>query len=295
MTLLRTAILVGVAALFAWLCMFQVNPNESVFVARFGDPRRLIEEPGLYFKWPPPMDRLIRVDQRVRVLDPGADEYLTADKKNIDVDTFMAWSVVEPRKFIRTVNSVSGAEGRLTDVMRSVVGDVLSSVPFTALVSTEAQEQTLRDIVEAITVRARDKARENFGIQVAAIRVKRLNFPTQNKQAVFSRMEAERDAIAQGYRSEGKEQLEKIKAEADREQAQLLSEARRKAEEMRGQADADALRILGEAIALDPELYAFQVQLDMWQEALGKGSVLVLPNDHELLDVLRPSSIPGND
>jgi membrane protease subunit HflC len=115
----------------------------------------------------------------------------------------------------------------------------------------------MQDITQNVARRARD----NFGIQVVAVRIKRLNFPSQNKQAVFRRMEAERNRIATLYRSEGEEEAEKIRAQADREQAELLNEARRQAEVMRGEADAEATRIYTEAFSQDPEFYEFLAPL----------------------------------
>ncbi len=279
-------VLLAAAAFALSLSTFQVREGTTAIVARFGDPRHTVRDPGLYFKWPYPVDDVIEIDHRLNVLDPDPSEYLTADKKNVVVDTFLAWRVADPVKYWVSVNSRAGAELRLTDVLRSTVGQVLSSVPFTSLVSHQPQPQTLTDVVAAITERAAPRVRNDFGVEVVAIRIKRLNFPQQNKDAVFARMEQEREKISATIRQEGVEQFERIKAEADREEARLIAEAERKAKEIRGEAEAEATRIEVDAYAKDPALFEMIRRLSIVEEALNDESVLILPSDHELLDVL---------
>jgi len=276
-----------VAVLGLWTCVIQVDETEYVIVARFGDPRRVIKRAGLYFKWPPPMDTAIHIDRRIHILDPNAAEYLTSDKKNILVNGFMVWSVEEPIRYLLSATDQAGAEARLTDLMRSELGATLGAHAFSVLVSTEAQPRTLGDMMQDITQNVARRARDNFGIQVAAVRIKRLNFPSQNKQAVFRRMEAERNRIATLYRSEGEEEAEKIRAQADREQAELLNEARRQAKVMRGEADAEATRIYTEAFSQDPEFYEFLRSLKAYETMIQDTSTVVLPSDSEILKVLK--------
>lgn len=276
----------ALAGLLLWTCAFQLTVNEFAIVSRFGDPRREIQEAGLHFKWPSPIDTLHRVDGRMHVLDPAPDEYLTGDKKNVIVDSFMAWQVADPLAYYRSVGDSFGAGARLTDVMRSVVGDVLASFDFVDLVSHETRQVHMADINAAISQAAGKKAAEHFGVRVTAVRIKRLNFPMQNKNAVFQRMEAERQSSAGVYRSEGVEQYEKIKSEADRLEAELIADAERQAREMRGEAEAQAARIYAEAIAANPELYEFLQTLEVMERVLDEGDTIVLPSDHELLRVL---------
>ncbi|MFH0945917.1 MAG: protease modulator HflC [Planctomycetota bacterium] len=282
----RCVVVLALVVLAVWACAFQVQENEFAIVARFGDPVRTIEEPGLQFRWPPPIDSVIRVSRSMHVLDPAPNEYLTSDKKNVIVDSFLVWSVDDPLKYWVSIGTRTGADSRLTDILRSVVGDVLSANPFSALVSDESQETTMFDLSEQITQMTASKALEGFGIKVGLARIKRLNYPMQNKEAVFGRMEQERGSIAQGIRSEGDEQYERIKADADREEAQLVSDAARKAKEIMGEADAEATRIYAEAYSKNPELYRFLRSLETLETLLGESSTLVLPSDHELLEVL---------
>lgn len=282
----RTILALATAALVLWLVAFQVNEGEYAIVARFGEPVRTIDRAGLYFKWPAPVDTVLRVDRRMHVLDPRPNEYLTSDKKNVIVDSMMAWTVEDPLKFWTSVGSRGGAEARLTDLMRSVVGDVLSSHPFAVLVSTEAGALDVIGLGERITEVLGRAAGESFGVKVQLARIKRLNYPAQNKDAVFRRMEQERESIAQGIRSEGVEQYEKVKADTDREEAELLSDAQRKAQELKGEADAAATRIYAEAYARNPGLYRFLRSLETLDKVLGDDATLILPADHALLEAL---------
>ena len=278
---------VVVIALAAVASTFQVQETEYAIVARFGDPRRVIDQAGLHFKLPPPFETLLRIDRRTNVLDPDPGEYLTSDKKNILVSNFLVWSVADPLRYLVSLTDKTSAEARLTDIMRSEVGTTLGAYPLSALVSTEQEDQTMADVMRDITRKAAQRASDSFGVHVAAVRIKRLNFPPQNKQAVFRRMEAERQRIARLYRSEGEEEAEKIRASADREEAVLLNEARRQAEEIRGEADAEATRIYAEAFGQDPEFFEFVRSLEAYQNIISESSTIVVPSDAELLKVLQ--------
>ena len=282
--------LVVVIALVAIAGTFQVRETEYAIVMRFGDPRRVIDEAGLHFKLPPPFETLLRIDRRTNVLDPAPGEYLTSDKKNILVSNFLVWSVADPLRYLVSLTDKTSAEARLTDIMRSEVGTTLGAHPLSALVSTEEQTQTMADVMQEITRKTAQRASDSFGVHIAAVRIKRLNFPPQNKQAVFRRMEAERQRIARQYRSEGEEEAEKIRAQADREEAVLLNDARRQAEEIRGEADAEATRIYAEAFGQDPEFFEFVRSLEAYQNIISESSTIVVPSDAELLKVLQTPS-----
>jgi membrane protease subunit HflC len=288
----RFLVLVALLVTAIWACTFTVNETQFAIVQRFGNPRDVVTESGLYIKWPPPLDTVQYVDRRTHVLDPGSAEYLTADKKNVEVSCFMVWAVADPLMYWTSVSGQRGAEARLTDLMASKVGTILGSHELSVLVSAEAQELTMDEVMSKITQGAAGEARENFGIEISSIRIKRLSFPLQNKQAVFRRMEAERERIARLYRSEGEEAAEKIRQTANRERAELVNEANRQAEETRGLADAEATRIYAEAFSQDPDFYAFLRSLQTYEKIIQENSTVVVPSDAEILRVLKdPDSI----
>ena len=281
--------------LLVWLCAFPVPEDEYALVMRFGAPRRTISTAGLHFKWPPPIDAVVRVDRRMRLLDPAPDEYLTRDKKNVIVDSFLAWSVVDPLLYYKSVSDHAGAEARLTGVLRAAVGDVLASHDFADIVSHEADDgDTLQKVNTDLTTAVAARCEESFGIAIAAARVKRLNFPRQNKLAVFRRMEAERRREANAYRSEGAARYAEIKAETDRQEAEILAEADLSARRIRGEAEATAARTYNEAIAQDPELYRFIRSIEALEGVLDERSLLILDSNHELARLFAKPEAPSS-
>lgn len=272
----------------AWLtCTVQVTESDTVILTRFGDPRRLLEEPGLYFKWPPPVEAIIRIDRRIQIQDPAPQEYLTADKKNVIVDCFLAWEVESPQRFLKSVRDVSGAESRLNDILLAEINTILGETELGVLITTTPSEVTMRDVNQEITRRTAAKASENLGIRVLAAKIKRLNFPGDNKRAVFRRMEADREKIAQEIRSEGFAEAQKIKNQTEREAAAIVSEAQREAESIRGEADAEATRIYAEAFEKDPEFYEFLRALEAYGKMFGESTMWVIPHRSPLLRTLQ--------
>jgi membrane protease subunit HflC len=285
--ILTILVVVAIALILLLSCAFEVQETEHAIVLFFGDPTRIILEPGLAWKLPPPFETLVRIDKRLRILDPPETEYLTLDKKNVLVDAFAAWEVGDPLKFLLTVVSRSTAEAQLGDIIRAEVGAALGSHELSVLLSTDESQVQVDQIMDMITARAASKAREAYGIRVRAIRLKRLNFPEENRQAVFRRMEAERERIARQYRSQGEEEAEMVRARADLEQDQILAQATRRAKEIRGEADAEAARIYAAAYTEDPEFYEFLKTLESYEKFIDEDATIVLPADSRLLRLLK--------
>ncbi|MBD3237752.1 MAG: protease modulator HflC [Candidatus Eisenbacteria bacterium] len=284
--ILTSLVIAALALLLLLTCAFEVQETEYAIVLFFGKPTRILMQPGLAWKLPPPFETLVRIDRRLRILDPQEAEYLTLDKKNVLADTFAAWEVEDPLKFLITVVEQKTAEAQLEDIMRSEVGSALGSHELSDLLATETAVK-MSQIMEAITARANEKARDGYGIRVRAIRMKRLNFPEENRQAVFRRMEAERERIARQYRSEGEELAEMIRADADREQARLLAEADRRSQEIRGEADAQIAGIYAQAYERDPDFYEFLKTLESYESFIDSDATIVLPSDSRLLRLLK--------
>lgn len=290
---------------------FQVEETEFAIVTFFGNPRDVYDEAGLGFKWPWPVEEVIRIDRRINITSPEENEYLTRDKKNVLVSFFVAWKVKNPEQFLVTVNDRPGAESRIQDIIRSEVGAKLGNYDLDRLLplsegsgssrragdgsdagaaaenASADVDSVIPQIMNEITASVAGMLETEFGIEVIAVRMKRLNFPRQNKQSVFDRMAAERARIAQGYRSEGEELAEKRKAEADRQQATMINEAQLTADEIRGKADADAARIYAEAYNQDPDFYEFLRKLEAYEVFLKQNATVVIPSDSPLLDVLK--------
>ena len=275
-------------------CAYELQETEYGIILFFGNPTRIISEPGLHWMLPPPFESLVRIDRRLHILDPAQAEYLTLDKKNLLVDAFAAWEVEDPLKYLITVVDQRTAEAQLEDIMRSEVGAALGSHELTALLSLETDQVQTDLIMDTITARAHIKASDGYGIRIRAIRLKRLNFPEENRQAVFRRMEAERERIARQYRSEGEEEAETVRAEADLEQARILAQAERRAKEIRGEADAEAARIYAEAYNQDPKFYEFVRTLEVYEKFIDEDATIVLPSDSRLLYLLTNPKTGGS-
>ncbi len=266
--------------------LFQVDETECAIVTHFGRPVRVVSKAGINWKLPGPIQSVLRLDKRFQLYDPRPSEYLTADKKNLVVDTYVCWRVVDPSRFYETVRDRLGAEVRLSDLVSSEMGAALGRYALSDLISVEDQGTKTAEIIELVTSNCRDAAGQELGIEIADVKLKRLNFPEQNKQSVFDRMRAERARIAKKYRAEGQEEAVKIRAEADTEKAKILSEAYREAEKTKGGADAEAIRIYAAAHGKDPEFYRFLRTLESYRGFLNDKTTVVLSSDSELLKLL---------
>ncbi|MBD3349533.1 MAG: protease modulator HflC [Candidatus Eisenbacteria bacterium] len=275
-----------VALLVARTSLFVVDETRLAIVTQFGDPVRVVEEAGLHWKMPQPVQAARFFDKRLLVYDPKPTEFLTNDKKNIVADTFVAWKIQDPRRFLETVTDRAGAEVRMADIVASEVGAALGRYPLHALISVDPEQMKIAAIMDTVTAGCSATASASFGIDISEVRMKRLAFPEQNKQSVFDRMRAERSRIAMRYRSEGEEEAIRIRAEADRERQEILAEAYREAETIRGRGDAEAAKVYAEAFSADPDFYEFTRKLESYGKFLDEKTTVILSSDSDLLDLL---------
>ena len=285
--------LLALAFVAANLVFYTVDETEAAVVTQFGRPIAALTEPGLYVKWPDPVQSVQRFNKRLQVYNPQQAEYLTADKKAIRVESYVAWRLTDPTQFLVSVGDRSGAETRLADIVNSELGVALGQYELAALVTTQAGQFKLPELIERVTQGGDQRARQ-YGLEVADVQVRVLNFPDANRQAVFARMKAEREQIARQYRSEGSEEAAKIRAEAERQQKVLVSEAYSRAEQLRGQGDAEAMRVYAAAFGQDPEFYQFLRTLESYGKIVDEKATIVLPANSELLRYLNSAqAAPG--
>ncbi len=291
MKLIRNIIiaLVIIGFLATTLVFFRVDATEAAIVTQFGEPVRVITEPGLYAKLPDPLQTVVRINGQLQVYNLPQTEFLTADKKNIVVEAYATWQVTDPLAFLKTVRDPIGAETRLADVIASELGAALGQVELAQLVTVDTEQMRLPDMLTAVTEGAANRT-DDFGLAITDVRLKQLTFPQANLTSVFQRMRAEREAIARQFRSEGTEEAAGIRAEADAERAQILADANQEAAEIRGQADAEAIAIYAEAFGKDLEFYQFLRTLESYQAFIDENTTLILPSDSELLRYLNPTN-----
>ena len=266
--------------------LFSLDETEIGVILQFGRPVRVLSEAGLHWKLPDPIQTKVLFDKRVLVYDPTASEFLTGDKKNIVVDMYLCWKIIEPLKFLQALRDRMGAELRLEDIISAEAGAVFGNYPLTAFISYNEGEMQLGRIMNIISEKCDQRARQQYGIEVIDIKMKRLNFPDENKPSVFARMWAERERISIKYRSEGQERAAKIKAEANKQKEIILSEAYREAEKIKGEGDAGAMRIYAQAFGKDPDFYKFLRTLQCYEKFLDEKTTILLPGDMELLELL---------
>ena len=280
-------VVLALAALALSTSLFTIHETEVGLVTRFGRPADDVAEPGLHWKLPWPVERVLRIDRRMLVFDDEPTEMLTLDKRNVLVDSFVLWRVEDPLRFAQTVGSRLEAEARLLDLTSSELGAAVGSVPMEGLINVDPEKVQLRTVAEKAAAGIRATVLESFGIELVDLGINGFSLPRQNRASVIDRMRAERGRIATQYRSEGKERALEIEAEATRTRQLLLAEARARAEVIRGEGEAKSLKILSEAYSQDPELYRFVRSLESSEEILDSDTTIFLPADHELLGVLR--------
>lgn len=284
------AVICTVALVLLVRCFFVVDETEWAVVVRFGRLVRTVGEAGLKFCLP--IDSIRKFDKRLQIYNPPSTEFLTGDKKNLLIDAFVVWRIEDPVRFWHSVGDAIGAEMRLHDLVWSQLAAALGNYELSHLVAISDREldnsemTKLTELTETVRGQCREIARRLYGIDIVDVRIKRLNFPEQNKEAVFARMRAERERIAKRYLAEGEEIATRIKAEADRERERILAEAYREAERIRGEGDAIAARIYGQAFSRDPEFYKMLRTLDAYKKALDNKTTIVLSADSEFLRLL---------
>jgi membrane protease subunit HflC len=273
-------VILVIALIGTAMVTFTVDEKESIVITQMGKPVRTIVEPGLHFKLPYPFQTLHVFDDRLLEYDSAPTEIITKDKKNLVVDNYASWRIIDPLKFMQTVGTEIGAQSRLDDIVYSELRVELGARNLLETVALSRAE-----IMEIITGKCYRKALE-YGIEVVDVRIKRADLPEENEKFVFDRMRAERKRIANQYRSEGNEEATKIKAETDRDRTLILAEAYRKAQEIRGEGDAEALKIYANAYQRDPYFYEFTRSLEAYEKSLSQKAVVILSTESELFKYL---------
>jgi membrane protease subunit HflC len=303
------ALIIGLAIIvFAvFSSAYVVDETEQVVITQFGksigEPKKA---PGLYFKIPI-VQQANYFPKTLLEWDGDPGQIPTLDKTFIMVDTFARWKIVDPLKFFETVNNMTGAQGRLDDILDSAVRNFVSSYPLIETVRmTNRELDTFEEgvdqvketsplgevkmgrvrIAKGIMEQAQPKL-ENFGIELVDVKFKRLNYVEEVQKSVYGRMIAERKQIAEKFRSEGKGEARKIEGDMEKTLKQITSEAYRKAQEIKGKADAEATRIYAEAYGKDPEFYSFVQTLETYKETMDKDTSLVLSTDSEFMKLFQ--------
>ena len=269
---------------------FQVASNESAVLTRFGSPVRTLAEPGLYFKWPWPIDAVNRFDKRLSFYDTRISEALTRDKRNVILPLFLAWRIEDPLKFLQALGTPAAVPSKLDSLATSARNALLGSYDFQQLVVADPAEIKLAEFEQRLADTIRPQALESFGIRIEQVGLKRIALPEANTVYVFERMRAERGQYAAKFRAEGRREAEELRARTDAEKTTLLAEAQKYAEETRGKAEAEAARIYADAHSQNPDFYQFIRELDALKKVTKTNTTLILDTASSPFNQLKPAA-----
>ena len=259
----------GIAALFVlfvvlivgYSSVFTVAQTEQVLVVRLGEPIRVVTEPGLNFK-APFIDTVISIDKRILDLENPSQEVIASDQKRLVVDAFARYRIKNALRFYQSVGSIQAANIQLTTLLNASLRRVLGEVTFITVV---------RDQREALMARIRDqldKEADGYGIEVVDVRIRRADLPEQNSQAVYQRMQTERQREAAEFRAQGGQKAQEIRSNADREATVIVAEANSTAEQVRGAGDGERNRLFAEAYGKDPDFFAFYGSMSAYENGV---------------------------
>ena len=267
----------GIVALFllfvvlivAYSSVFTVVQTEQVLVVRLGEPIRVVTEPGLNFK-APFIDTVISIDKRILDLENPSQEVIASDQKRLVVDAFARYRIKNALRCYQSVGSIQAANLQLTTLLNAALRRVLGEVTFI---------QVVRDEREALMARIReqlDHEADGYGIQVVDVRIRRADLPEQNSQAVYQRMQTERQREAAEFRAQGGQKAQEIRSSADREATVIVAEANSTGEQTRGAGDAERNRLFAEAYGKDADFFAFYRSMTAYENGLKSGDTRFL-------------------
>jgi modulator of FtsH protease HflC len=270
------AALLLVGGIVAWSSLFVVDQTEQALVLQFGKWRRTINEPGgeygpgLHWKRPL-LENVIPYEKRLLDFEPPPEEVIASDQKRLVVDTYTRYRITDPLLFYQAVKSEVQVRARLGALVSGSLRRVVGNVTLSDILS-EKRAAIMHQIRDDVAAEAKP-----FGIEVIDVRIRRADLPAENSQAIFARMQSERQQQAAQYRGEGAQAAQTVRAGADRERTVILAEAQRKAQEIRGNGDAQAIKIYAKAFGQDEQFFAFYRSLQAYRDALtGKDTSFVL-------------------
>ena len=263
------------AGFVVYLSFFTVKEINQAIVLQFGDPKRVIAEPGLQVKIPF-IQNVVFLDRRILSLDPAPEEVIASDQKRLIVDAYARFKIVDPLKFYVSVGNEMVARSRLATIINSRLRSVLGKHSLATLLSEDRTKQ-MAIIQDGVNTEA-----EKFGITIIDIRIKRADLPQANSEAIYKRMQTEREREAKQFRARGAEMAVTITSTADKEVTVLLANAKKQSEIMKGEGDGQRNKIFAEAFGKDPEFFSFYRAMQAYEKALiGGDTSLILSPDSD--------------
>ena len=279
--------IVAVLGALVFFSVFIIKEVNQAIVLQFGDPKRIIVEPGLNFKIPF-IQNVVYLDKRILNLDTPPEEVIASDQKRLIVDAFARFKIVDPLKFYISVGNERVARSRLSTIINSRIRNVLGQQELQTLLSKDRTKQ-MTLIQEGVNTEAK-----NFGIEIVDVRIKRADLPPANSEAIYKRMQTEREREAKEFRAQGAEIAQKIRSTADKDVTVILAQANKKSEIMKGEGDGLRNKIFADAFGRDPQFFAFYRAMQAYEKALiGGETSLVLSPDSEFFKFFGKSVKPA--
>jgi membrane protease subunit HflC len=280
--LLALAAVAAVGLVVLSSTLFTVHQTQQVLITQFGQPIRVITEPGLQAKIPF-IQSVISFDRRLLDYDASGEEVILGDQRRLIVDSFTRYRITDPLLFFQTVGATeAGIRARLNSIVQSSLRRVLGNEPLLSVLSTDRTR-----IMGQIRNQVNEEARR-FGIEVTDVRIRRADLPEENTQAILNRMQSERERVAREARAEGAEVAARVRAGADRERTVLIAEAQAQSDILRGQGEQEAITIFANAFQRDPAFFEFWRSMQAYREALSEGETrLLLSPDNEFFRFFR--------
>ncbi len=263
------------AAFTVYLSLFTVKEINQAIVLQFGDPKRVLAEPGLKVKIPF-IQNVIFIDRRILSLDPAPEEVIASDQKRLIVDAYARFKIIDPLKFYISVGDERVARSRLATIINSRLRSVLGTQSLATLLSEDRSKQ-MAIIQDGVNAEA-----GKFGIEIIDVRIKRADLPQANSEAIYKRMQTEREREAKEFRAKGAEMAVTITSTADKEVTVLIANARKQSEIMKGEGDGQRNKIFADAFGKDPEFFSFYRAMQAYEKALiGGDTSLILSPDSD--------------
>jgi membrane protease subunit HflC len=268
-------VLLLVLVVLGWSSLFTVYQTQQAIVVRLGEPVRVVTEPGLNFKIPL-IDSVIGIDKRILDLENPAQEVIASDQKRLVVDAFARYRIQDPLRFYQRVGTIQGANAQLSVLLNSAIRRVLGEATLTHVVRDD-RAQLMAKVREQL-----DRDAREYGISVVDVRIRRADLPDQNSQAVYQRMQTERQREAAEFRAQGSQRSQEIRSKADRDVTVLIAEATSKAEQARGEGDGERNRIFAEAFGKDIDFFGFYRSMQAYESGMRHNDTrMVLNPDSE--------------
>lgn len=288
--ILSAVALLFIGFLVASSTIFVVDQRQYAIIFALGEIKEVVSKPGLYFKLPPPLQNVVYVEKRILTIDtPDADRFITSEKQNVVVDTYVKWRVIDPREYwVSVAGRPAGAADRISRSLRDALNNEIAKRTVNQVISASREE-----VMTDIRARVNNDARR-LGVEVVDVRIKRVDLADEIRESVFRRMESERKAIANERRSSGAAESEKIRANADRQREVLLAQAYRRAQSVMGDGDAKSTATYAASFGQNPEFAAFYRSLQAYREGFkSKSDVIVADPQSDFFRYFRSPSIGG--